>query len=518
MIRHRLLTGALSNFVGKLTSVGVWFVLTPFVLAQLGPSGYALWVLVAAIASYGLLLDFGIGGAVVKYVAEHVARGEREVASALVASALWLYLGLALAAVALSVVLAPAFAVLLGVAPDERSTVVWLVMLTGVNVAINLAFTPPISVLRGLQRYDLYNSVSVANILLEAAAFVAVLLAGWGVLGMVAVTIPVNIVTGVATICLLRRVAPDLPFGWRGANRAAVRRIASFSSSLFAIQVAGRLQSRTDEFVIAAFRTVSGVTPYALARRLGELTSVAVLQFLKVIMPLASELDASADGRTLRTLYIVASRVTLGMAVPVAVVLVVLGGPILALWVGPAYAEHARLVAVLAIASLIATSQWPAAEILQGMARHRIVASISLAAGVANIALSVLLLPALGLLGVALGTLIPTAVASLCVVMPFANRTLRVSFHTALREIWLPGLLPGIGAAGLLWTLQREFESPSIGVVVSWVVTTGLLYAAGYLSMPASAAERHLLMDLVTGGSRRLRQAAKLGVELSRLG
>ncbi|OLD11987.1 MAG: hypothetical protein AUJ01_16725 [Acidobacteria bacterium 13_1_40CM_3_65_5] len=506
MIRRRLLTGALSNFGGKLTSVGTWFVLTPFMLAELGPRSYALWVLMTAVGSYGSLLDFGIGGAVVKYVAEHIARGEREAAKEVIATALWLSLGLALAAVGLSVLIAPVLPGLVGVPADERSTAMWLVILTGVDLAITIAFTPPVSVLRGLQRYDLYNGVNVAGSLLLAGATVGALLAGGGVLGMVAMNIPVTIVMRVVACSLIKHVAPDLTLQWRGANLATLRRIAWFGWSAFVIDVAGRLQNKTDEFIIAVFGALSAVTPYALARRLGEATALATVQCLKVVMPLASELDAVDHGRKLRNLYVVASRLALGIAGPVAVVLLILGGPILALWVGPVYAAHANLVAVLGLASLIAASQWPAGEILQGMAKHRIVAATSLAAGVANMALSILLLPPLGLMGVALGTLIPTAIASLCVVMPFANRTLNVSWHTALWEIWLPGILPGACAAGVLLTLERRVETPTIGVLVSWVVVTLLVYGIGYLSMPASRAERQLVSDLMIEGSRRLRR------------
>lgn len=515
MIRRRLVAGTLNNFVGKLTAVGTWFVLTPFILSQVGPNGYALWIRTGAIASYGFLIDFGIGGAVVKYVAEYVARGEREMARALIASALWLYVGLAIAAAGLSIVIAPGLVGLLGVGADGQSIAVRLVILTGVNVATTIAFTPPMSVLRGLQRYDLYNGVSVLNSFVEAAATVTALVAGWGVVGMVAMLIPANVVTGAASTYLLKRVAPDVPLGWRGANMRAVRRILSFSSSLFAIDIAGRLQTKTDEFIIAVFRTLSAVTPYALARKLGDIAELAAVQFLKVIMPLASELDAVDHASKLRTLYIVASRVALAIAVPVAVVLVISGGAILELWVGAAYTDYAGLLAVLAIARLLASSQWPAAEILLGMSRHRIVASIALGAGVAHIALAILLLPTFGLLGVALGTLIPTACASLCVTMPFANRTLHVSPRTALSEIWAPGLVPGVGAAAVLWIVQRHMEAPSTGMMLSWVLVTLLVYATGYLSMPATRPERHLLIDVITNGSRHLR---RLRPDVSRLG
>ena len=172
-------------------------------------------------------------------------------------------------------------------------------------------------------------------------------------------------------------------------------------------------------------------------------------------MPLASELEATDRIHKLRKLYIVASRLALAIATPVAVVLGVSGGTILSLWVGPAYADQGALVAVLAAASLVNTSQWPAAEILQGITKHRIVAWTSIGAGVANVTLSILLLPVFGLMGVALGTLIPTVISSMFVVMPFANRTLNVSWSTALREIWLPGIAPAVPAALVLAGAER---------------------------------------------------------------
>jgi membrane protein EpsK len=500
MIRRRLLTGTLSNFAGRFTTAGIWFVLTPFVLSRLEADGYALWVLMSAVASYGSLLELGIGGAVVKYVAEHIARGERDAAMKVISSSFLVYLGLGIATCAVSVAIAPALSHLLGLPAEEQSTAAWLVIVTGLYVAVSIAFTPWTSLLRGLQRHDLANGVQVVGSLLLAAATVAALLLDWGVLGMVAMNVPVNMVMGVASAWLCKRAAPDLILAWRRTDLATLRRITSFSSSLFVIDVATCLRSKSDAFVIALFRPVSAVTPYALAKKLAELNELVVMQFLKVVMPLASELDAADRIRKLRALHIVGSRIALAVAVPIAVVLIILGGPVLSIWVGPEYAGYERLVDVLAIASVLATSQAPAARILQGIARHRIVATTSIAAGVANLALAVLFLPRFGLMGAAVASLIPTAVTAFAVILPFANRTLHVTWREALNEIWLPGVLPGVGAGALLWVLHLKSASPSSATLASWIVTTILVYAVGYLMMPASGAERRLLSDLLSGG------------------
>ena len=505
-IRQRLLTGALVNVAGRFTSAGIWLLLTPLVLAHLGPRGFALWALMGAVASYGWLLDFGVGGAVVKYVAEHVARGERESARVMIASASLLSLGLAAATLLLSLSVAPWLPALLEMSPGEQALAEACIVLTGIDVAIAIAFSPRVSVLRGLQRHDLYNAVQIFGAVLQAGVTIVVLTAGGGVRELIASGILVNIAMRMTTTVLLRRVAPDLIAGIRPAERPAIRRLASYCYSAFTIDVAGRLHNKTDEFVIALFQPLSAVTPYALARRLGELTSLAATQCAKAIMPLASELEATDDSAKLRHLYIVASRVALAIATPIAIVLAIAGSTILSLWVGPAYADGGALVAVLAAASLISASQWPAAEILQGITRHRIVAWTSFAAGVANITLSILLLPVFGLMGVALGTLIPTVVSSLFVVMPFINRILNVSWKTALYEIWLPGLAPAVPAGFMLAELHQRPAPASVTSMAMGASIAAVVYAIAYLSMPAAKAERSLLVDLMSSGSQSVKR------------
>ena len=114
-IRRRVIVNTVSNYAAKVLTLGVWFFLTPFLLRQLGASDYGLWILIGSIAAYGSLLDFGIATAVTKYVAQFHAEGRIEQARSLVATTLWLYIGLGLLAVLLSAILAPIIPSLLNI-------------------------------------------------------------------------------------------------------------------------------------------------------------------------------------------------------------------------------------------------------------------------------------------------------------------------------------------------------------------------------------------------------------------
>ena len=90
-----------------------------------------------------------------------------------------------------------------------------------------------------------------------------------------------------------------------------MRTVASFSSALFFVNAAERVNTKTDEFVIGGFLPVARIAPYSVARRLSELPQILTLQFINVLLPLASELDAEGDRQRLRALYVAATRLAL---------------------------------------------------------------------------------------------------------------------------------------------------------------------------------------------------------------
>jgi len=498
-IHRHVVLSTLSNYAAKVLMLGTWFFLTPFLLHQLGQSAYGLWVLVGSVVAYGSLLDFGIAPAVTKYVAEYQARGQIELARSLVATALCLYTGVGLAAVALSALLAPIFPRLFAIPPDQQATAVWLVLLSGLGLGVALPCATTSAVLSGLQRFDLNNLIGIAGMALFTTATVTVLLLGGGLLGMVAVNIPITLIMQIPAVWLIHRIAPELHFGWAGASRKLMRTVVSFSSALFVVNIAGQLQTKTDEIVIGASLPIASVTPYAIARRLSEIPQLLTDQFLRVLMPLASQLNAVEDDSRLRGLYLTSTRLTLALDVPLVCGLIVLSGPFLTVWVGAEYAGVAYLVTILSLASLADISLWPASSILQGMARHRPLAIFAIGSALANLALSIWLVHPLGVAGVALGTLVPTSIECVCFVTPYAMRQNGVSVRALAGEILGPSLLPAVPMLAVLYTL-REWLHPNsylaIGAIgMVGVVVYGLLYLVLSRGQPEQALVRRVAED-----------------------
>jgi O-antigen/teichoic acid export membrane protein len=254
--------------------------------------------------------------------------------------------------------------------------------------------------------------------------------------------------------------------------------------------------------VIAAFLLVAAVTPYALARRLSEISLLVTDQFVKVLMPLVSELDALRDSARLRAVYVVSLRSTLAILVPLSLILIVFARPILVAWVGEAYAGGAPLVAILAVAGLFRGIGWPAGALLQGMARHRPIAVLSIVSGFANLGLSIVLVQALGVAGVAYGTLIPTAIESI-LILPYGLAVMGIGFGDGLRQMVLPPIIPAI-PMGLVLVLMRQWLQPTgIDLLVSAVVGMAV-YVGVYLLLGSTRPEREVVRSLLSATFRRV--------------
>jgi O-antigen/teichoic acid export membrane protein len=507
--RH-VIWSTLLNYAGKLLVIGTGLATTPFILDRLGPSMYGMWALVASIVAYGGLLDLGMTTAVVKYVAEYRARGKLDDLEHLLATAMWVYAGFGLAAIALGAVVAPIFPYVFQVAPEARHTASWLVFLSAAGMGVSLACSIPPAVLRGLQRFDYLNVVAVFGAVLNAGAMVLVLLLGGDVLAVGATPIVCAPVVLVVSNWLVHRAAPDLRWDWRRVKLGLLRGVVGYSAPIAVVNVSQRLQTKTDEIVIGAVMPIAMVTPFALAGRLSKAAPMLVDQFMKLLVPLASEMHAVEHPARLRSLFVTTTRLTLALYLPVGGMLVLLGGPLLSMWVGPQYAPYSYITAILIAAAMFDAASGPASSILQGMARHRLLAGTSMCTGLANLGLSLALIGPLGLAGVAIGTLIPAVIQCAVLVVPHAMRLLKVGPGEVLRQAVWPALVPALPMVAVTYALEQAIAPTSLLGVLVLGGAGALAYATTYVLMAGGRVEQQVTVVLVSSVLDKVRSEPRL--------
>ena len=507
-IRRHAAISAASNYGGQIINLGVWFLLTPFMIPRMGQTQYGLWVLVASFVAYGNLASLGISSAIVKYVAEYRARGESETASELIATALSIYLVLGLVMVAVAVIIAPLVPHILKVPVDQRGTTSLLVIVTAIGVAVQLPASAAASVLSGIGRFDMMNLIGSLAMLTLGVSFVVVLELGGNVVVLSAVTIPIALTFLIPTVWIIRRVAPDLRFGLRGAKRSEVKRVALFSSALFGIQVAGVVKLQSDEIVIGSALAVRNVSPYSVARRISGLPGSLAYQLVQVVLPLASRLHAEGDLGRLREVMLSGLRITTAAFSVIGGPLIIFAAPFLNAWVGPKFASAAEITVLLTCAALMQVMMLPVSGALQGMARHRPLVIFALAGAALNLGLSITLVGPLGVRGVALGTLVATGLEE-AVVLVYASRVIGVGLPTVAGRALIPALAPAIPMMGVLAAIRYTIAPSTILEIALCGLVGAVVYFAFYLAMPATGDERAMAVGVV-------RFARRLGRRLAR--
>jgi O-antigen/teichoic acid export membrane protein len=490
-IFRRVFRNTASNYADIIITLAARFFLTPLILHELGATIFGLWVLVASLMDYGRLFDFGISGALTKFVAEDQVTDNVDRSRRLISASLFLYTLLGVSLIAIISGTAPLLTELIHVPAAEHREATRFLILMGVWVGLSLPCSTTSAVLRGLQRFDAINLIDIIiGTILPAVAIVVVLLMGGGLVSLVLVNIVTVLVVQIPSIFLINRFAPELRFGWHGIDRQSIRTVLTFGSWIFIGQTATRLNTKTDTIVIGAVLSLGAVTPYSLALRLTEVGRVLVTQFLQVLLPVASELHAERDWKRLKALYITSTRLVLAISIPIGGAFVALAGQFLALWVGPAYESYSYLVTILMLAVVISLSQWPAASVFQGMNRYGLLALIALTSGLVNLGLSIILGMRYGLIGVALGTLIPTAIENFGFILPYSMHVLEVSVSDVIRRIVLPTFLPAVPAAIFLYLSVQALSPRSLIEITVIAATSTMLYVAGYLGFGASRGER----------------------------
>jgi O-antigen/teichoic acid export membrane protein len=364
----------------------------------------------------------------------------------------------------------------------------------GINLAISIPFSTPGAVLAGLQKYSQINAISVAWAAVSAITTISILLTGGGLVEVVAAAIPITLVMEAITAICVYRLAPDLHLSWRGARRDLIREVFSFSASVLVMNISYSLQAKSDEIVIGAFLPVSAVSPYSLARRLSSLPQLFAERFLWAFLPLSSQLKAEGEAELLKALYLTGTRITLAICLPLAAVIITMAGPLLTLWIGERFSAYAPIVVILTLASVLQVSSWPGGTILQGLARHHGLAAMSACATVATICLSIVLVRPYGLLGVAIGTLLPTTILIFGWKMSYSMRVLNVTLRELLIQSLLPVLWPSLLMTFLLIGL-RWVAGPLGWLTVGFIAATCLsVFGVVYLWFFSGESERQLVL------------------------
>lgn len=490
------------NYLVTGTELLIGVFMLPFNVAHLGQSAYGLWILVASITVYFSMLDMGYGVAQVKFAAKYRAQGDANALNEIASTMFCVFSGIGLLTFIVAVALALNLQNIFPLTADQVRTGRIVFLFISAYVALGFPFSVFGGIVNGFQRQYLNGGVAIITAIVVALVNVAVLLAGYGLPELVAATTGVRILSYLAYALNAYRVFPALRIRPSYFNRARLREITGFSVFILIIDLANKLNYSTDTIVVGAVLGTAAVAVWVVAQRLIEIVQRIADQLNGVLFPVV--VDSSTVDRVdkLQKIMIQGTRLSLAMVVPMATVLGLTARPVVMTWVGPNFEGSVNVIYILSLVVALRVGSATSTVILKGAGLHKILALSNLSMAVSNLVLSLVLVRWYGLIGVAVGTLIPMVVFSMFAVFPAACRRVELSRLKVIRESVWPAAWPALVMAGFV-LLTRNQSAGSWSLLFLQAILSALIYAALFLRFAISRTERDWYFNKLKESLRR---------------
>ena len=479
--KRQILKNVGSSWSALATNVIVGIFLSPFILHRLGDTAFGIWVLIFSITGYYGIFDLGIRSSIIRYVSKYTATDEKDKLASFVNTSLLTYTGIGAVCMILTTGLSAFAERFFHIPPQMHEQARWLLLMAGAAVSLGFPLGVFGGMLEGLQAFYVLNWTSIGSTLLRAGLIVYFLNRGYGLITIALITVGLPIVSSILRGIIVFRLCP-VPIGLRYVDKDSFRHMATYGGTTFLVIVAGRLRFRTDELVLGGMMSAVAITYFSIGARIVDYAQEFVSSMAQIFVPMSSQSEAKGDLTRLRKIYVAGNRVCALLILPITAILVVLGKHVIRIWVGARYIPHSYpVLLVLVIPYTLMLMQSASGRVLFGMGTHQGMAKVTLIEGVANLLLSIALVPSLGVVGDAMGTAIPLSCTFL-LFMPFhLRKQIGVPVRDFVRQAyWLP-LLLNLPLAVALWVANRFFTPRNLVQLVLEVGLTFLIYGLGVL-------------------------------------
>jgi len=451
---RKLVSGSALRVVNVAATALVSLLIMPFVIRALGDRMYGLWTLVATFIGYYGVLELGLNTAVTRYLAKSLSARQLEDCNGVFNTSLRIYLGLGvlvLAVAGASAALAPHFCK----SREDASLFSAVILIMGMSLALQFPGRVFTGALEANLRFDQTAIFDILGLVLRTGLVVGALLLGYKVVALAWATLLAAIPPIALSVRYTFKELPFLRLESRYWGVGTAKMLFSYSVYSLIASLANILRFQVDSIVVASFIGLAAVTHYRIAGAFAQYFFLFMTSLMGVFPSVFSRQEGVQDHQAIEKTFFFATKIALCITCFICFGMIAWGAAFIKRWIGPSYLDAYPVLVVLMISWTINLWQGPAASLLYGVSRHRFIAILNTAEGVVNLGLSLWLVRIYGMLGVALGTLLPMIFARMVIQPAYVCRVLGIVPRDYARRI-APTL--GVIAAALLLPLALSIR------------------------------------------------------------
>jgi len=401
-LRRRIIKNSIYNVLEFGWPIITSLLATPYIVHKLGVGAYGILSIVSVMLGFFGILDLGLTGASVKYIAEYYEKKNFKMINKVLNSTILSFILIGVLVGGIIVLLTPFLVTkVLKVSAEFIKVARFAFYVAGLTFWINMVLGGLGGVPRALQRYDVSAKISIIFGSLSVAGTVILLFYGYRLPALVVLGASVSLVEVAIYFLIVQKLLPSfrIDFSW---NRKLFLKLLQYGGFFLISSIGGAILLHLDKLIIGSFLGIELVTFYVIpggiaAKIHGFINSIAAVTF-----PVSSALKGTRQVRRLRQLYFEGIRIVLIIATMMAVPLVVFSQKFLLYWLGQEFASRSSLVLSILVGTYyllsIGSVNW---AISLGAGHSKINAFFSLFTAFLNIAILILLIKPWGIIGAA---------------------------------------------------------------------------------------------------------------------
>ncbi|NOU95113.1 oligosaccharide flippase family protein [Paenibacillus sp. LMG 31456] len=482
----KLKLGALTSYLAMFLNNILSFLFTPFLVNSLGKSQYGIYALMGALIGYMILLDFGIGNSLVRYIAKYRAEEDCSSESKFFSLCLLIYSGISVLSLVIGIIVYSHFDSIFnqGLSPHELEMAKIIFGILIINLVIAFPFNAFSGVIRGHEKFTFLNLTTMVRALIRICLLIVLLSLGYKAVTVVIVDTMLNLLVGVINalyvffIIKVRIVRPKTPFVF-------VLKIFQQSSLSFVISFSSLVIWQLGNVLLGIFAGAVSVALYAVGLQFtiyymnvaGSISSVLIPRITMMVTNNVSEtVMTNFLIRTARLQFIVLCYIMIGFSL--------FGKGFLVLWLGPDYSTAWVIAMILMIPQTFTLLLSIPGAMLVARNRHGFKALVSIINAAIIAVVIYFMVRTYGAFGASLGTSLGMLIAEIIIMSIYYHVQLRINMLRFWKETVLD-FLPYVSISilfGIVIIIQYPINSWGIFILEGLVYTIiycGLLYKFG---------------------------------------
>lgn len=396
--------GVLLSYVNLAISIIIPFFYTPIMLAILGQSEYGLYSLSNSVISYLNLLQFGMGSAVIRYIAKYRATDEKEKANQITGLFTIIYIFFAVLVLFVGCIFTLLSPVIFsdGLSETEISKMKILIIIMSLSTAFSFISVVFSSIINAYEKFIFKKTTDIILTILAPLFNLLVLFLGYESVGIATVSLIFQIVVlPIYMWYVAKRLGIKMKFV--KPEKAFLLELFSFSIFMFLSSIADLLFWSTDNVLIGAMIGSTAVAVYNVGGVFTNLMRNLTSAINDVFVPKVTMMVAVDKSNTeLSELMIRVGRLQYLMVSLLASGFIVFGQVFIHYWSGDVYADAYWVSLVTFLPSAIPILQNIAFGVIVAQHKHKFRCYIYFGIAILNAISTFFIIPYFGYIGAAI--------------------------------------------------------------------------------------------------------------------